>query len=232
VLARQLPRPFFPKLQGGVGIAGICLIRLKQLRPRFVPRWLGLSSENAAHRIAVEWDEEGTRHEGVYIPRRDTSSRWNALVGGRVFPGVHDHAEFAIREGAGRFEIAVRSCNGETMLAIQARLAGALPDSSVFGSLRAASEFFEAGSVGYSATRDPTRFDGLELRCAQWRVEPLQLEDVRSSFFDDESRFPRGTATFDCALLMRGVAHNWRGLPTLQAAVARFPERQAAPAAA
>ncbi|MFP6752500.1 MAG: hypothetical protein VB855_12540, partial [Pirellulaceae bacterium] len=50
VLAGVVPAPFRPKLIHGVGIAGVCLIRLRQLRPRFVPRFLGLDSENAAHR--------------------------------------------------------------------------------------------------------------------------------------------------------------------------------------
>ena len=51
-LAMVLPAPFRPQLFAGYGIAGICLIRLKQLRPRFLPAFTGLSSENAAHRIA------------------------------------------------------------------------------------------------------------------------------------------------------------------------------------
>src|SRR4051812_12690190 len=85
VLAKFLPVPFRPKLIQGVGMAGVCLIRLKHIRPRSFPLPLGLSSENAAHRIAVEWEGR----EGVYIPRRDTSSRINAAVGGRLFPGVH-----------------------------------------------------------------------------------------------------------------------------------------------
>src|SRR6201997_2099537 len=81
VLAKLLPAPFRPKLVGGFGVAGICLIRLKHIRPRFLPAWLGLSSENAAHRIAVEWEQGGQTREGVFIPRRDTSSRLNALAG-------------------------------------------------------------------------------------------------------------------------------------------------------
>ena len=48
---------------------------------------------------------------------------------------------------------------------------------------------------------------GLELRCLAWSVEPLTIESVRSGFFDDETRFPRGTISPDCALLMRGVDH-------------------------
>ena len=96
-LQRLLPAPFRPKLIHGMGIGGICLIRLKQLRPRGLPAPLGFSSENAAHRIAVEWEEQGQRREGVYIPRRDTASQFNTLIGGRLFPGVHHHARFEVR---------------------------------------------------------------------------------------------------------------------------------------
>ena len=58
VMQRQLPAPFRPKLHQGKAIAGICLIRLEGIRPRRFPRLLGLSSENAAHRIAVLWENE------------------------------------------------------------------------------------------------------------------------------------------------------------------------------
>src|SRR5438046_9001866 len=65
-----LPSPFRPKLVEGWGMAGICLIRLKEIRPRGMPRALGFGSEHAAHRIAVEWDSEHGPREGVYIVRR------------------------------------------------------------------------------------------------------------------------------------------------------------------
>src|SRR5690242_17682354 len=53
ILATLLPPPFRPKLVHGVGMVGICLIRLKHIRPAFLPSWLGIGSENAAHRAAV-----------------------------------------------------------------------------------------------------------------------------------------------------------------------------------
>ena len=94
VLQTVLPHPFRPKLAHGSAMAGVCLIRLAQIRPRFVPAFLGISSENAAHRMAVEWDSGGSHQEGVYIPRRDTSSRLNVMTGGRIFPGEHHLADF------------------------------------------------------------------------------------------------------------------------------------------
>ena len=78
VLETYLPKPFSPTLVKGKGIAGICLIRLKEIRPKGLPKYLGISSENGAHRIAVEWIENGEKKEGVYIPRRDTSSKLNS----------------------------------------------------------------------------------------------------------------------------------------------------------
>jgi hypothetical protein len=197
----------------------VCLIRLKGVRPRFVPPTLGLSSENAAHRIAVEWDEAGVRREGVYIPRRDTSSRLNAAAGGRLFPGEHHHASFRVEEGGGRYRIALDSDDRQTHLLVEGHLASELPKSSTFGSLAEASAFFERGSLGYSATSRPGEFDGLELRCSGWRVEPLAVERVESSFFDDRSLFPTGSAEFDCALLMRGVEHEWHARGSLRGSV-------------
>src|SRR5438034_11137943 len=80
---RIRPKPFRPKLHRGFSLVGICLIRLEQIRPAALPGVLGLSSENAAHRITVEWtDAAGTQREGVFIPRRDTSSLLNRLAGG------------------------------------------------------------------------------------------------------------------------------------------------------
>jgi hypothetical protein len=51
--------------------------------------------------------------------------------------------------------------------------------------------------------------DALELHSLDWRVEPLAVERIESSFFDDRQRFPAGSIQFDCALLMRGMRHEW-----------------------
>ncbi len=199
VLAGILPPPFRPKLIHGTGVAGVCLIRLKRVRPRLFPPWLGISSENAAHRIAVEWDEGGERREGVYIPRRDTSSRLNALAGGRLFPGVHRHARFEVREAGDRYRVALDSDDGRMHLAVEGVAGSELPASSVFRSLTEASEFFRRGSLGYSATGRPGVFDGLELRTFDWHVRPLAVTEVESSFFGDRVMFPAGSAELDCA---------------------------------
>src|SRR5262249_50739749 len=153
------------------------LIRLRHIRPRGLPAFVGIGSENAAHRIAIEWDEpdgDGRVREGVYIPRRDTSSTVNHLLGGRLFPGVHHPARFDVDEESdgGQLCVAFRSDDDATRVRVQARIAQTLPASSVFKSIDEASEFFRGGSVGYSFAGQDRPPDGLELRTHRWAVTP------------------------------------------------------------
>lgn len=205
-LARTLPDGFEPLLVDGHGVAGICLIRLARIRPAALPAACGLSSENAAHRIAVRLADG---REGVYIPRRDTDSRLSAALGGRVFPGVHHHASFTCDESEDRVDVRMRSDDGVTRVEVAGRVAANLGGTSVFPDVRAASAFFENGSVGWSDTADAGRYDTLELRTDTWSVTPLNVEHVRSSWFEDPDRFPPGTVEFDDALLMRDIPHAW-----------------------
>lgn len=215
-LARILPAPFRPKLVRGWGLAGICLIRLGGIRPAFLPALAGLTSENAAHRIAVEWDEAGTTREGVFIPRRDTDSLLNRLAGGRIFPGVHHAARFCVWETGAQFKIEMHSEDDAMFVRVLARLNDRLPGKSVFATLAEASDFFRSGALGWSARPKAAEFDGLELRCHEWQMHPLAVERVESSFFSDHALFPPGTATLDTAFLMRHLPHSWHARGRLQ----------------
>ncbi len=208
-LANILPAPFRPKLVNGWGMAGICLIRLGGIRPGFLPAAVGLRSENAAHRIAVEWDEHGVSNEGVFIPRRDTDAVINRLAGGKIFPGVHHSAEFRVVETTESFKIEMRSDDGAAFVKVRARIAEQLPGNSIFHSLAEASEFFQGGALGWSSRAKEKEFDGLELRCHEWRMQPLIVDRIESSFFSNPLLFSKGSVQFDSAFLMRDIHHEW-----------------------
>lgn len=221
ITARLVPAPLRPQQVNGWAVAGICLIRLGRLRPRHVPAVLGLRSENAAHRIAVEWDTPGGLATGVYIPRRDSGSLVNVVVGGRLFPGQHHRARFDSRETTEDLCVDFASADGTASAQVHVRTTDRWAGSRLFADLDEASTFFRHGSVGYSATSDGRCLDGLELRSRAWRVEPMEILAAESTFFDDTTRFPAGSAALDCALLMRHVPVTWEPLssmPTLAAA--------------
>jgi len=217
VISALLPEPFRPQIVSGFAVAGICLIRLGSMRPRLLPAWAGLRSENAAHRIAVEWDTPDGTKTGVFIPRRDSNSRINVAVGGRLYPGEHHRAQFDVSETSTELRVGFSSGDGVTQVRVAVRIRDDLLGSALFEDTAAASAFFEAGSVGFSATRDPKQYDGLQLVTASWNVEPAEITEVHSSFFDDSKQFPQGSAKLDCALVMRNVPVGWKPLDRLQA---------------
>ena len=210
IVQRQLPGKFRPKLHSGFAIAGICLIRLEKIHPRFLPSFLGASSENAAHRIAVLWEnEKGQIQEGVFIPRRDTNSILNAVAGGRLFPGEYHPAQFQVEDSSGEIDFEMQSKDGKVAIKLLAKTTGQMPSSSIFSTLKDASDFFESGAFGYSATSDNRRLDGMTLKTKTWSVEPLEVEQAYSSYFSNENQFPKASVAFDCALLMRNMQHSW-----------------------
>jgi hypothetical protein len=225
ITARLLPSPLRPQLVNGWAVAGICLIRLGRLRPRYVPRALGLRSENAAHRIAVEWDTPDGVATGVYIPRRDSGSRTNVVIGGRLFPGQHHRARFEVRETADDLQVAFASADRTAAVRAHARTTDEWTATPLFANLDEASDFFRQGATGYSATGDGRRLDGLELKTNAWQVQPVEILAAHSTFFDDPTRFPPGSATLDCALLMRNVPVTWNPLPPMRTGVDRHAVR-------
>jgi hypothetical protein len=209
VLASLVPAPFRPARVDGFGLAGLCLLRLGAARPAGWPAVAGLTVENAAHRVAVCWDTTGGVATGVYVPRRDTSSRLATLVGGRVFPGWQHHARFDVSEGAGAYRVEVGSDDGAVRISVRARRADTVMRGSVFTDLAAASRFFQDAPLGYAATPTEGRFDGVELCTDGWTLTPAHVDEAYSSFFDDPVRFPPGTATVDSAFLMGGLTTRW-----------------------
>lgn len=206
---KLLPSLFRPKIYKEKAIVGICLIRLKDIKPKGLPDFMGINSENGAHRIAVEWDEDGKVKSGVYIPRRDTSLQLNAWVGGRLFPGKHDLAKFNVTEKDGDYHIDFKSSDF-TEISVDAKETEVFNTDSVFGNLQNASDFFEKGDLGYSPNEE--KLEGLRLDAYEWKVTPLKVFNVKSSFFEDEKLFPKGSVQFDNALLMKNIEHEWNSV--------------------
>lgn len=210
VAQRWLPEGFRLQLVDGVAIAGICMIRLARMAPPGVPAVLGWRGENAAQRVAVEWDDNGHNARGVFITRRFSASSFAVAAGGRLFPGVHTKATITSDETPDRIAVSLRTATSPAVtvdadVAVTTSLRG-----SVFPTVADASDFFRAGSTGYSPAHTPNRLDGLRLHTDDWRVEPTTPIDVRSTLFDD---LPTGAAELDSVLVMRNVRAAWHPVP-------------------
>jgi hypothetical protein len=92
------------------------------------------------------------------------------------------------------------------------RVAQRLQGCELFADITQASDFFRHGSAGFSATRNALRLDGLALRAGHWDVEPAEVHAAYSSYFGDATPFPPGSATLDCALVMRDIPAIWTAI--------------------
>jgi hypothetical protein len=207
-VATLLPGPLRPQLVRGYAVGGVCFIRTSRVRPRHVPGAAGLTSENVAHRFAVEWNEAEATHAGVYVPRRETSSRVAATAGRHVFPGAYHLARFDVTESEARIRIGVRSRDGQVSVSVAATPAPSLT-SELFPAVDDAMDFFRRGALGFSPSAAQGCLDGVRLHAADWNATPMTVAHMHSSLFNDTTVFPVGTCTLDSALLMTNIAARW-----------------------
>lgn len=209
VVAPLLPPPLQVLTYDGFAIVGICLIGMEQLRPKGLPGALGLSSENMAHRVAIRYPATHGMEDGVFIWRRETDQCLVSLLGGRLFPGVQKRADFAIDEVSDGLSMNVRTAGGEADVRFEASHSTGWELDSVFRAFDDAVEFFRRGDCGFSCSLRAGRLDGLQLKTLRWEMSTLRVTRLYSAFFQDGKRFSPDLVHFDCALLMRGVPHEW-----------------------
>lgn len=204
-VARSLiPAPFRPQLVQGSAVGGICMIALGDLRPGWVRPTFGVSTQNVAHRFAVEWDEGERVRQGVYVTERHSSGLIPVIGGGRFFPGVQSHARFHVDESETRFQ--VRMSAPDALVSADVELTEEW-DSALFATVQEASDFYRAGAIGWSPGRDGRAAEALELTSTSWSVAPGRINALTSSFFD---ALPVGAATVDSALVMRDISVLWQ----------------------
>jgi uncharacterized protein YqjF (DUF2071 family) len=212
VVRRLLPAPFSPTLYHGYAIAGVCLVRVESVRPRGLPAWVGVNGENAVHRVAANWvDSMGQPHKGVFVARRDTDLWLAALFGRKLFAAEYHRARFAVEESAGHVEFACRSLDRAAEIHFSGDDALNLPASSCFKSLQ--EDFFRTDSSRSTVIEDSQDLNGIAVESNEWKVQPIRVNRVFCSFFDDKNRFPPGTIEFDHALVMRDIAQVWHLAP-------------------
>jgi len=200
-LEAVVPEPFRPReAEKGMGLGSVCIMRLKNERPRLVPSMFGTSFETVTHRISVECDEGGEKKNCVYVPRRDTSSRVGTLAVKRLMPGDCEDAEFETDEKQDRHHVRI-NCDTEVIRA-SVEEAEKLPEDSVFGSIEDASQFFLDACIRYS--RSGSQHGAVEFRAYDWNMSSLRPLKVRSSYFERLEG-----SEYDSSLLMNDIKHEW-----------------------
>jgi hypothetical protein len=174
--ARHLPDRVRPHATGGGTIVGCCLVDIAGARPVRIPATMGTSFLAAAHRIAVEWDDERTTTVGVYVPLRLTPSRAAVALGGRVFPGVHGRASIRLTDDGRRVAWSVDA--GESYSVLVDASAHAAPPSAPCEPIGATCLGAEFGlSPGHDGALEVAR-----MRPSHRQAQAVDVDHLESAF--------------------------------------------------
>jgi hypothetical protein len=215
VARRLVPEQFELALVNGFAVAGICLLRLEQMRPHGLPAAVGIASENMAHRVAIRYREGDAWRDGVYIWRRDTDSLLARRLGGLLFPGTFRDAEFRVREGEETLEMEVLTADGAADVRFRAVLGTEWKWSLLFARLNDVEHFFRQADRGFHCAAGGSQLEGVRLHQQRWEMTAVAVAEAHAAYFADQARFPRGTVGFDSAVLLHGVPHYWQALEAL-----------------
>lgn len=131
----------------------------------------------AAHRIAVEWDDDaGATTVGLYVPLRLTGSRAATALGGRVFPGVHRRASIQLADDGRRVEWSVEA-GGSYSVCVDASARDAAPP--------AVCEPIGATCVGAEYGLSPGHGGALEadrMTPSHRQAQPVDVDHLESAF--------------------------------------------------
>lgn len=220
------------RLVDGRAVVGMCLIHLSGLRPRHLPLWTGTSVEAVAHRISVWGPADQGRVGGVFVPRRDTTSRAAAAVGGRLFPGVHGLALIDVHEDGDRFAISATTADGATIdVAVhrppapgvcvaepltaapartpQAAVDGPEPDQAAAARADALSALHRSELLAWSPDPSGRGLEVVEMRCHRWSTSSLVVERASSSWLRGLPGMGGGALASPSALLMEELDVSW-----------------------
>lgn len=210
VIARILPPSFQPKVIHGWAIAGLCLTRLSHMRLTGMPAFMGIPSENCAHRIVVSWfDENGNSQDGVYLPLRHTDSALNILLGKTLFPAELEKAQFDVTESDTELNFRMSANKGRFQIEFKGTLLEDVPAGSIFSSAAELSDFQEQVKVGFWTRSERDTFDAHQLQVQKWSGRPMRVDQFYSSYFSDADVFPPGSVEIDSAFFMHNLKHTW-----------------------
>lgn len=205
-------------------VVGVCLVRLENLSIKGFPALFTLSSENMAHRVAVQYRDGSHWRNGVFIWRRDTNHTLTQALGGRIFPGVQHGATFRVSESENGISLRVETRHGLADVSLRASIASQWPGSSIFGNLSEASRFFREGDCGYSCALDGRRLEGMRLHVPRWEMSPLAVELIDAAFFGSTGMLADGSVEFDSAFVMRRLPHEWHPIESISTELPRWKE--------
>lgn len=184
---RLVPRPLELVTHGGFAFFNVVVCHIDRMRPRGVPRGLGMSYHHVAYRLLVRAARgDGTVFRGLHFLRSDADSRV-VSAGGNIASDFRFHAaRVELGSDAGEVRGRVVSRDGTGNAEIRCDLGGeaALPSGSCFSSMEEARHVLKYTPMGL-APRGARKVALAEVfrRECDWDERAVHVAEARWSYF-------------------------------------------------
>lgn len=213
VLEPLVPPGLALETMGDLGFLAVAMVQCVDLRPAFLPRWLGRRLFLAGYRIFVgHRDSSGRTRRGLRILRSNTD-RWTMVLFGNLLTH-YQYEKVAVRLAAAdqRLEVDVASGDGAADLHVIADLADGsapLPEGSPFRDHREARRF--AGPLPYTFDYEPQthsiiRIQGVRRR---WNPKPVPVRVLKNTFLQ-QPPLSEACGILAAAFYLHDIDYLWR----------------------
>ncbi|MHB0957569.1 MAG: hypothetical protein ACYC0X_26110 [Pirellulaceae bacterium] len=219
ILYRVVPEVLSEALPWGVraleihgrAVAGIAFARHRMAKSRLLPARL-VSSHTASHFVVVTGSQQSGGRDAALVTRCDCSSRFRLWIGGRP---IYHHARFRVVEERESLELVGDSDDRAMHLSLRAHVVRNLPHGSIFRTPGQAMEFLRA----CAGELDLTLGGAVEMDTSETgrrlRLQPLKVERLESSIFENLRRGALERVEFDSAYWVRDDEFAWAAEGTL-----------------
>jgi len=209
LLQQLLPPRLTLDQHDDLGFLAIALVKTKELRPDFLPGWLGRDFFLSGYRIFTRFPTDERRLRGLKIIRSDTDSRLMTVLGNLLTHYTYHKVTVQEERTPEQLYLRIYSHDGQTDLALRADLKdnAQLPTNSPFREWREARKWCGPLPFTFSPDSDTDKMVVVEGVRQDWSPRPVEVELSLPSFFH---RFRGTEPALACAFLVEKIPYRWK----------------------
>ena len=215
ILAPLLPPGLALDTCGNLGFLAIAMVQTRELRPAFVPQWMGQSFFLSGYRIFVKHLDslQKRTRRGLRILRSDTNRPLMAFFGNCLTHYNYRCAEVHWKRTDGSLEVRIGTPGAEADLHVRANLTSrpaALPLNSPFRDLASARRF--AGPLPFTFDYEPQTHSIIQIEGVRenWDPQPVSVDVHQASFFRHPPFDRIDKPQLANAFYMENVPYEWK----------------------
>lgn len=213
VLEPLLPPGLMLDSLGEFGFVAVAMVRTRNLRPAFLPRFLGQDCFLTGYRIFARYrSEDGRQLRGLRILRSDTDQRRMVWCGNLLTHYQYRFVRATVVETAATLGIRIETPDAEADVAVVARLDGttdSLPPDSPFRDWHQARLFAGPLPFTFDYERETHSIILIEGVRQNWKPVPVVVE-VRKLTFLNRAPFDRARPLLASAFHVRDIPYAWK----------------------